>query len=328
MTMVYPWQIHQWEQLLSQHQQQRLPHALLFTGAAGVGKYDFAKALAALVLCDNPASEKYACGKCKSCQWFAAGSHPDLYDVGLVEKSKVMKVDQIRELCDKLSATSHRGGHQVAIIYPAETMHRAAANALLKTLEEPAGQVLIILVSHQAGSLPATIVSRCQQLALRADADEATLAWLSQQLPSGVDAQLLLAMAENAPLRALAMSKQDYLSLRDGLLTCLYEIRQRQIDPLASISQWLKQDLPILLHALFTLVSDIARLQLGAHMQYVVNKDRLQQLSSLAKTLSALSLQDFIRLLQEARRVLAKGAHINVQLLLERVFVNWSMLRQ
>ena len=151
-NILYPWQKNQWQRLLSQHRQERLPHALLLTGAAGLGKETFARQFAQFLLCK--AAGESVCGQCAGCSLILANNHPDLLMIAPEESGKNIKVDQIRDMSATLNQTAQRAGYQVAIISPAEALNRAAANALLKTLEEPSGRVLLLLVSHQPGALP------------------------------------------------------------------------------------------------------------------------------------------------------------------------------
>jgi DNA polymerase-3 subunit delta' len=234
MKAIYPWQQSQWQHLLTQQQSRRLPQALLFSGQRGLGKKDFALALAELVLCET--GSEIACGICHSCQLFRAGSHPDFFMVYPEEEGKTIKVDQIRDLTASLNQTAQLNGYQVAVICPAEAMNVAAANALLKTLEEPPGPVLIILISHHLGGLPITIVSRCQKIAFFATDYAKTLNWLAPQVSGGEEqAQRLLKMANGAPLLALELASVNYLSLRDALLQHLVAMQQEQKNPIQGV---------------------------------------------------------------------------------------------
>ncbi|HSW52736.1 MAG TPA: hypothetical protein VLG93_05865, partial [Sulfuricaulis sp.] len=130
----YPWHGALWSALARQFEQ--LPHALLLQGRPGLGKHDFAVQLAQALLCEQ-ARDGMACGQCHCCRLFAAGTHPDLAGVGLVEDAKSIAVDQIRALGDFLSLRPHTAARKVVIISPAEAMNINAANSLLKLLEEP-----------------------------------------------------------------------------------------------------------------------------------------------------------------------------------------------
>jgi DNA polymerase III subunit delta' len=201
---------------------ERLPHALLVHGARGTGKLALAERMAQLLLCESAAQKP--CGACDGCRWFTAGTHPDFrrvepeilmkvpVDDEAPEKEKkgkpsiVIKIDQVRELADFLNLRSHRGGRRVTLIHPAEDMVPAAANALLKGLEEPPGDAVFILVSHRPARLLPTIRSRCIALGVGIPSQEVAAGWLADQ---GVkDAQRWLAYAGGAPLAAAEYAAQ------------------------------------------------------------------------------------------------------------------------
>ena len=134
---------------------------MMLTGARGIGVERIATALAQRLLCTAELS-KYACGSCKGCQLMLAGNHPDLINLEPAEPGKAILIDQVRELCGPLSKTAQQGGWKVALISPAEAMNINASNALLKSLEEPQGKTLLILLSYRPSLVSATIRSRCQ----------------------------------------------------------------------------------------------------------------------------------------------------------------------
>ena len=263
MKALYPWQHQQWRQLLSQVQQQRLPHALLLTGSPGLGKLTFAERFAQYLLCKavnlgQTEVSAQACGQCAGCRLLLANNHPDLLTVVPEEAGKNIKIDQIREMTERLHQTAQRAGYQVAIIAPAEALNKAAANALLKTLEEPLGKTVLLLVSHRPGVLPATIISRCQKIPFKA-AYEAK-PWLLQQLAGlnpSANVDLLLNFAEHAPLRALILAQNNYLILRDQLLEHLQRLCLGQGSLLAPVSEYLKQDLVLWVDVFISLVLDM-----------------------------------------------------------------------
>ena len=197
-----------------------LPRALLLTGRAGLGKRATALVLAQSLLCETRREKLKPCGTCPSCLLFKAGNHPDLrvLEVGQDEEvpvsgvldeeaapakkaSRQISIDKIRTLTDFISITSHRGGAKVICIVPAEAMHPGAANAVLKTLEEPPGDTCFLLVSHQPERLLPTIRSRCFRLAVTLPDADPVLAWLKGQ---GIEqGELALAQGGYAPLAAL-----------------------------------------------------------------------------------------------------------------------------
>jgi len=190
--MIYPWQQSQWQQVNQLVSSQRLPHALFLQGNQGLGKAGFAVSLASALLCKQPAADHQACGMCKPCQLLAAATHPDLHYLRPTakENSKSKKpalsirIEDIRALCEKLNQTSQYGGYRIAILDQADQLTLSAANSLLKTLEEPGNNVLIILISARAQRLPVTIRSRCQTLRFTVPEENQSLLWLKQNIPA------------------------------------------------------------------------------------------------------------------------------------------------
>src|ERR1700690_1614174 len=214
----FPWQEDVWNRIIGMND--RLPHALLFHGRTGIGKLHLAQVLAQSLLCEHRSKLGLACGTCPACAWFASNNHPDFRlvqpealapaqddtdageggDDGKKKPSKQIKIEQIRELSDFLNVGSHRNGYRVVLIHPAESMNPGAANALLKSLEEPSSGVVFLLVSHQPSKLLATVRSRCHALALSLPPRELSLPWLQEQGSKVPPASL--AFAGDAPLEA------------------------------------------------------------------------------------------------------------------------------
>ncbi|MCU7810034.1 MAG: DNA polymerase III subunit delta', partial [Candidatus Thiodiazotropha sp. (ex Notomyrtea botanica)] len=210
-----PWQDEQWLRLQQARQQGRLPHALLFGGPRGVGKEAFALAFAQATLCPDSDDEGRPCGICRHCHLLHSGTHPDFQWVVPEEESKSgeIKIDAIRKLTASAGLTAQSGGHKVVIIQPAHRMNTAAANSLLKTLEEPTRDTLIILLTDQPARLLPTIRSRCQQVHFQIPPNQDSLDWLGGKIKHA-DGETLLSLASGAPLLALKLDDADLLAAR------------------------------------------------------------------------------------------------------------------
>ncbi len=221
MAELYPWLAAKFSQLQQLVAHGQLAHALVFNGPSGIGKAAMAEALAALLLCKNrqPAG---ACGSCKSCLLRQAGNHADL--LVLRSETQHIGVDAIRQLSSFTHGSAQQQGCKVVIIPAADSMTEAAANALLKTLEEPPQGCFIILVTDNYPQLSATIRSRCQQWTLSAGDATQVAQWLRQQSPLPVPAELsplLLDYCQGAPLKALGLLQNNTANELSNTLTLL-----------------------------------------------------------------------------------------------------------
>ncbi len=235
-----PWLLEPWRQLQARRAGDRLPHALLLAAPAGLGKRALGKALQASMLCETPQTEGFACGRCRGCLLLAAGSHGDAITVtfGLRDDGKPrteIVVDQIRALCERFAQTSARGGWRVALIDPADALNHNAANALLKTLEEPDPGAMIILVADAMAQLPATIRSRCQRIEILAPARAAALAWLTAQGVAASDATAMLDLADGNPGEALALAAPEMRRIVSTLVSDLGAVADgKELAPIAT----------------------------------------------------------------------------------------------
>lgn len=291
MQAVLPWHRAQWERVLQLKAANRLPHALLLSGAEGVGVGYFAAQLVQALLCKMPGGAGSACGHCRDCYLYKAGHHPDFIRVEPAAAGKPIKVDQIRELCAFLEYTSERGGLKISLVAPADAMNLNAANSLLKTLEEPSPGSLLLLQSRNPFKLPATVRSRCQQLAFPIPPSAQALAWLTPQLGEADDAALLLGLAGGAPFKARNYAKQDRLALRQTLFQSYRAVVSGGSDPIQVAEQWVKQkNLEETLVWLIGWHVDMIRLKMTSRPPHLVNPDLRPMLYQLAETIPVLQL--------------------------------------
>lgn len=236
-----PWLADTWRQFATALAQQRLHHGLLFAAPAGYGKRALANALAAAAMCQQRLPDGHACGRCRACLLFAAGTHPDFTRVtfGLRDDGKPrseITIDQMRALSQRMAMASQFGGLQIALVDPADRLNANAANALLKTLEEPASATIIMLVADEPARLPATIRSRCQRIDVRAPTREEALAWLRVQRLDGADAALDASLGN--PGQALAWSADDTLALRGACAEDLAALARGRRSALEVAEAW------------------------------------------------------------------------------------------
>lgn len=231
---VYPWHASNWSALT--RDLARLPHALLLHGQEGLGKHAFAVRLAQGLLCGQPGADVVACGRCKGCLLFAAGTHPDLSVIEPLEDSAIITVDQVRALGDFLGLRPHTATRKVVILSPADAMNQNAANALLKLLEEPPLGSVLLLVTARLTRLPATVRSRCALMAFRPPEKPAALAWLAKHGVS--DAERPLDLAGGAPLLALALTESNALPEHEQVARDLEAFLAGRGEPLGCAARW------------------------------------------------------------------------------------------
>ncbi|PRH81851.1 DNA polymerase III subunit delta' [Arenimonas caeni] len=248
MSAPAPWQQRVLDRALASLAEGRLGHALLLCGPPHMGKRDVAAALARRLLCASPGADGLACGQCRGCQLLAAGTHPDLREVGFIPTEKGDKlrseiiVDQMRELGQWFSLTPQMGGAQVAVIDPAHALNPSASNALLKTLEEPSRDRYLLLVTEEPGRLPATIRSRCQRLEFRTPPRAEAEAWLAGQGIGPQAAARALDAARGHPGLAAAWLADDSLALRTAVLAGLAAVADGRRTPVELAAEWLADE--------------------------------------------------------------------------------------
>ena len=303
-----PWllpTIEAWQLRVSQG---RAPHAVLIDGAPGVGK----RALAAWLVRQKLGLEETA----------APPVHPlevpefaDLHWLSPPEDKHSIGIDPIRELIGELALTSYEGRGKAAVIEPANAMTDNAANSLLKTLEEPAGDSLIVLVVDKVGRLPATIFSRCQRVTVNLPPKDESLAWL-EAIDRTLDWPAALALTGNAPLAALAIAERvDEASAMAAAFAGLLAGRGSALE---LATQWAKLEPAFVLDLIAGQVQTcIKRVQLG---DMAVAGSEFPE--SVTRHIDRRNLFCYLDIINRLRAQ-APGSY-NLPLTLESLLIEWS----
>lgn len=324
---LYPWQNDVWHHLMAD--KKRLPHALLLRGQSGIGKLDFAISLSQALLCEHANSQSQACGKCPSCGWFEQDNHPDFRllspeqtankddeDTTKSTKKKTqIVIDQVRALSDFLSLSSHKSnGLRIVVIHPAEGLNVAAANALLKMLEEPPPNVVFILVAHQAQKILPTMMSRCQKIDMPVPSTEEALMWMKQV---GIEnPELLLSYAGGSPL--IARNGPE-----DGILTSIEICKLLSLGAKSDAFQLASACLSLGMESAVTLLQkwcyDLLLCHTTQKVRYHPGQESLVKKLCLQLNLS--TLLDFQKMLSDSKK--SANHPLNNELQLERLFLHY-----
>lgn len=320
--MIYPWQKKQWLQL--QASKNRLPHALLFIGVRGTGKANFAECFMRQQLCQQTKSLMDADCDCHSCRLVLGRAHPNVLWIEPEKTDGAIKIDQIRHAAEFIQQTSLQGEYRFVVINPASNMNINAANALLKTLEEPASGAITILICEQASHLPATVLSRCQHIHFPVPEASMAREWFVKKNPQLENPELVLRLANGAPLAALQLVQADILVARLNLLQILYGLSQKKLDPLTSAQNIQDLDTIYLLDFILSVVMDLMRYHLQGEVNDFVSQDFIPQLTELKQRTSLQKVMQYLDYLLRLRGQQQNGINLNKQLMLENILIRWG----
>jgi len=286
-------------------------HAYIFSGPDGIGKKTVAIGFAMSYLCPNPASPGEGCGICHTCQRIQRGSHPDLLMVN--PTGNTIKIQDIRETIVASSLRPLEGKGRVIIIDEADRLTEPAANALLKTLEEPHRRNVFVLITARPYRLPLTVVSRCQHLSFYPLSTVHLVRYLSEK--AGCDpaqAEVIAHAAGGSVSRAIGLCKEEYLSFRAKLLDVMEKAtEQKALFPLTLLRLFAQNDLDLeeKLDFLITFFRDILWIKETGTHQGVLNVDFLKIIKPWAERLSGPALVDNIRIVSQAKSALEENAN-------------------
>lgn len=311
----FPWHAAAWSEFEAALAAERLGHAYLIEGPQGLGKLHLAFRMAARVL---------------GAPWPAADppvplQHPDLNWITLEtddegKQKKQIGIHQVREACANLAMTSYSGGWKVAVVWPAEQLNPHSANALLKTLEEPAPRTLLLLVRSRLDTLPATIASRCQRVRIAPPPAAEAIAWLEARADGG-DWRRLLSLAGDAPLLALLLAEEGFRELDGKFAADLVGILGRRREALEVAAEWARQPLPMTLRWLDVWTSELVRWKAAGAIPAL--ESAVQR--ALQTALEGIPLQRLFRYRDEVRSAMTRNDGVfNTQMVLEGLLVPWA----
>jgi DNA polymerase-3 subunit delta' len=280
----------QWKQFV---QTNKIPHALLIQGAAGLGKSQLVKHMLQLLFCETQS----ACGQCRDCHWLNQHAHPDCAWIQPEAPGKAIKIASIREALEWLQLSPLDSAKKVLVIQAAEALNTASSNALLKTLEEPPESTLIILTSETPELLLSTVRSRCQKLLLRLPEEVEMRAWLAAQINFDATKPLMPGLG---PYALVDEFSETQTPIREDILGVFDGVCQRKLHFLAAADK----------------LKSYAPLEVLRYMYYWI----WLQTENLTKVADKRGLNHWLRLEQELmqlKRSVIQGANLNWQLQLE-----------
>lgn len=319
---IYPWLEFSWIRLTGYLEQQRIPQALLINGNAGLGTLELAEGYSRALLCESPDEKHSPCGVCHSCRLLNADTHPDYLTIAPEEPGKAIGIDAIRHLIVRLALKPQFQGQRVVLIYPADALNNAAANAFLKCLEEPTERTSIILVTEKAMKLPATIRSRCQKILIEPPELDVSRQWLrGQQID---DAERLLRISQGAVLLAKQYAEQNLLTVHDEYFGDWISVAQGKENIVQLAEQWTKQERVSLTIALNWIAQWITLMICAAYRPDICPPEQKKALKDLLSRVDLRELYYFYDIL--LANIAKLDTQLNKQLMLERLFIEWSNL--
>ncbi|MEI6268690.1 MAG: DNA polymerase III subunit delta' [Methylococcaceae bacterium] len=323
---VLPWQQPNWTHLCEYRAQNRVPQALLISGNKGLGKQHLAQQFAFSLLCVKPQDNGLRCGHCDRCLLLNAQTHPDFIEISPEEPGKTITIGQIRSLVTRLTLKPQFESWRVVIVSPADLMNKAAANAFLKCLEEPTERTVILLVTDKPAYLPATIMSRCQKLAVAKPDKAAVVTWLEQQNTeiSKDNAMTLHGLAQGSPLLALDYAMDGTLALRNDCFNAWVDIAKQRRHPVAIAEGWYKLPESSLIFWITSWIMDMIKCRYPIKSDWLYNPDLIESLQELSSQLELKELYKLYDLMLVNRQRL--NTQINKQTLFEEILIKWFEL--
>ena len=326
MNAPYPWLELPWRDLQTHWASGTMGHAYLLSGRAGLGKLDLTEAFVSTILCEDESAAAHPCGRCRGCSLLAAGNHPDFKRLSPEDDRSAIVIDQVRELISFYTLKSHYLGYKIGIVYPAEAMNKAAANALLKILEEPPARALLLIVSHRPGLLPATIKSRCQRIACHVPAWETMEAWLDANCKSERVSEALETLSlAGAPLDIMQQLEAGTACLLNDLIATLGAMTGGRMFALDAARDFAAIDSQTFIDALETLVQALILLRTGHRLPRLrIPEEQRIHLQEIADKLDFKRLFLYLDEVALARALVLRSSGVRGTEIIENLWFGWA----
>lgn len=319
----YPWHLKNWDNFINARTQNHLPHAILLSGEEGIGKLALAKRMAKSLLCMNTMED--ACNECQSCKTYTSEANPDYKQISLLEDKQQIGVDQIRALSEFLNYSRSYNTYRVVIINPVERMNINAANSLLKSLEEPTANTVIILITAQVSKLLATIKSRCQLFNVTSPSKEESISWIKQNQHSdensNIDVNTIYDMIGNKPLQAQFI-KQENIDSKNHFLEDLHYVITQKTSINEMAKKWDKHDLEVIINW------QVQEIQKHIKSSVIDNSKETQSKNSSSRLAQHLSTEEqwllYQNLLKQKQYI---HTSVNSLMFIENMILLWSKAR-
>ena len=307
-----PWQKEPFLQIAQQFEQGKLPHSLLMLGEEGVGREDFCEFVAQWMLCHATDKSQGSCGQCKSCQLFEAGTHPDYHRLEIEEGKTQISIAQVRELIEHMQESSHQAGWKVANITNVHALNASSFNALLKTLEEPQPNTLLLIQAEQLQGVPATIKSRAQIRKVGVTDVKMTRDWLNQRHDFiSQDMEIALQLFPSAPYKVESFVENGEAFKSSEFIFDFADVVAGQKSPMDVADKWL-EELPNCVFWSQLMFHDVLYLQQGASKEQIQLKQQHEAIGQIADTISPKGIMLLLSKIIELHRLIKLKSPANL----------------
>lgn len=321
--LLLPWQQQNWQQLNHYLQQNRIPQALLISGVRGIGKSNLARQFAYALLCPNRNSDGINCGSCSYCALIKAGNHPDFIEITVEDDKKVITINQIRSLIIDSYLKPQFENYRVIVIQPADAMNISAANAFLKSLEEPQERTVFILLTDKPYKLTATIRSRCQKIVASPPDVQSLDTWLYAN-NLAIDAASHINLVKSSILTLKHLEDSNVLKQRLECFNDWVALAVEQANPAVVAAKWAAYPEIELLDWMLSWVVDIIKGEYKVKTEITYNQDFIMSLQKISQQTRQAGLYKLYDQVLRCRQQLS--TQLNFQMMLEDILICWQEL--